>query len=173
MLLSIKRLLAYWIDFVILTIVLVGLQMLLYFITSGIPFDYLKKGYEIELWVLLSMSFPVWLYFIFCELYKQQTIGKWMLKLTVINVDGSKIKLHQAFIRTFIRLLPWELTHLIILVPKPWWDTEEPYNINLIYIPNILMLLYILVVFATKGKIGVHDYIVKTRVIRSPTNKTE
>ena len=162
--LSIKRLLAYWIDFVILAVVLVSLQGLLYFTTSGYPFNDLKEGYEIEIWVLLSMSLPVWLYFIGCELYFQQTIGKRMLKLRVTKMDGSRINLHQVLIRTFVRLLPWELTHLIILVPEPWWGIEQPSNLYLIYIPNLLMLLYIVVLIATKGKMGVHDFIVKTRV---------
>ncbi len=162
--LSIRRLIAYWLDFVLLAIVLVSIQWLIYKTTSGFPFDFLNKGYEIEIWVLLSMSLPVWLYFIYCELYKQQTIGKRVLKLKVTNEEGSKININQALLRTFIRLLPWEVTHVIILVPKPWWNIEEPENQYLIYIPNIIMFLYILVLFANRGDKGVHDYIVKTSV---------
>lgn len=163
--LSLKRLIAYWLDFVLLALILVGLQWLLYKTTSGFPFDLLDKGYEVELWVLLSMSLPVWMYFICCELHKQQTIGKRLLKLVVMNKEGARINIYQALIRTFIRLLPWELTHVIILVPTPWWSIEEPRNQHLIYIPNILMILYILVLFANKGDKGVHDYITKTRVM--------
>jgi uncharacterized RDD family membrane protein YckC len=137
---------------------------LLYKTTSGFPFDYLNKGYEIGIWVLLSMSLPVWLYFIYFELYKQQTIGKRLLKFMVMNKEESKIGIKQALIRTFIRLLPWELTHIIILVPKPWWSIEEPENQYFIYIPNIIMLLYIVVLFANNGDKGVHDYLTKTRV---------
>jgi uncharacterized RDD family membrane protein YckC len=162
--LSVRRLLAYWFDFVLLAIIFVGLQWLLYKTTSGFPFDSLKKGYVIEIWVLFSMSLPVWLYFIYCELYKQQTIGKRLLKLIVISKEGSKIDINQALIRTFIRLLPWELTHIIILVPKPWWSIEKPEYQFLIYIPNVLMFLYIVVLFANKGNKGIHDFIAKTRV---------
>jgi hypothetical protein len=54
--------------------------------------------------------------------------------------EGSKININQALIRTFIRLLLWELTHIIILVPKPWWSIEEPENQYLIYIPKENML---------------------------------
>lgn len=161
---SLKRLLAYWIDFMLLGFILIDIQWLLYLSTSGFPFDYLQKGFEIELWVLVTMSAPVWLYFIVSERYKQQTIGKRLLKLVVVNKEGSKISIYQAVVRTFIRLLPWELTHMIILVPTPWWSTEEPSNENLIYIPNLLMIIYILVLFASKGRKGIHDYISNTRI---------
>jgi uncharacterized RDD family membrane protein YckC len=99
---------------------------LLYKTTSGFPFNFLNKGYEIELWVLISMSLPVWLYFIYCELYNQQTVGKRLLRLIVMNKEGSKININQALIRTLIKLLPWELTHIIVLIPKPWWSIEMP-----------------------------------------------
>jgi uncharacterized RDD family membrane protein YckC len=137
---------------------------LLYKTTSGFPFNFLNKGYEIELWVLISMSLPVWLYFIYCELYNQQTVGKRLLRLIVMNKEGSKININQALIRTLIRLLPWELTHIIVLIPKPWWSIEMPENQYLIYIPNIIMILYIIVLFAKKGDKGFHDFIAKTRV---------
>lgn len=156
---------AYWLDFVFLALLLLGLQWFLYKVTSGFPFLYFRKGYEIEIWVLVSMSFPVWLYFMYYELYQQQTIGKRLLRLIVTNQNGTKIRIHQALIRTFIRLLPWELTHIILLIPIPWWSIEKPQNLYLIYVPNLIMLVYIGVLFATKGEKGVHDYIAKTSVI--------
>ena len=162
--LSLKRLIAYWLDFVILASVFVGLQRLLSNITSGFPFRFFDKGYEIEIWVLLTVSLPVWAYFICCETYKRQTIGKRWLRLIVTNREGSKISFRQALFRTFIRLLPWELTHLIILVPDPWWTAEQAGNRHWIYIPNLLMVLYVAVLFANKGDRGVHDYMAKTRV---------
>jgi len=167
MTLALRRLLAYWLDFVLLAIILVDLQGLVYITTSGFPFHFLKEGYHIEIWVLLSMSLPVWLYFIWFELNQQQTLGKRMLKLKVTNRERSKITFRQAFLRTFIRLLPWELTHIIILVPEPWWGMEgPPAHMHLIYIPNLMLLLYILILFAGKGEKGVHDMAAKTMVMR-------
>jgi uncharacterized RDD family membrane protein YckC len=161
--LSLKRLLAYWIDFIIVAFILIGIQWALYKWTEGFPFDYLSEGYEIELWVLSSMSLPVWLYFIYSELKFQQTFGKRLFKLIVVNKNESKISINQAIARTFVRLLPWELTHLIILIPTPWWSIEEPNNEILIYIPNLIMALYIIVLFANKGRKGIHDVITNTR----------
>lgn len=156
---------AYWLDFVLLAFILVGVQCLLYFVTSGFPFDSMKSGYWIEIWVLLSMSLPVWLYFICCELYKQQTIGKRMMSLKVTSNEGKKLTAKQAFLRTLIKLLPWEMTHVIILIPEPWFSKEEmPEHMFLIYIPNVMMLLYILVLLLNKGEKGIHDFAAKTMV---------
>lgn len=136
----------------------------MYKTTSGFPFDYLHEGIEIEIWVLLSMSLPVWTYFITFEMYKQQTIGKRLLRLIVMDKEGSKINFYQALCRSFIRLLPWELTHVIILVSQPWWSIEMPKNPYLILIPNIILVLYIVVLFFNRGKTGIHDYFAHTRV---------
>lgn len=162
--LSLKRLLAYWLDFVVLAVVLVGVQLLIYTVTSGFPFDYLDKGYQIESWVVLSMSLPVWAYFIYFETTRRQTPGKRLLKLAIVDDRKPKLSFLQALGRTFVRLLPWEMTHLIILVPDPWWDVEEPSNQALIFIPNLLILAYIVVLFVNKGRRGIHDYVARTKV---------
>ncbi len=164
MILALKRLLAYWLDFVILAICLTTPQWIIYVITSGFPFSKFNTGIEIGLWVIFTISIPVWIYFILFEHLKQQTIGKRILKLVVTNEEGCNISIKQAFIRTFIRLLPWELTHIIILIPEPWWSIKEPKNSFLLYIPNFIMLLFIVILMSNKGVKGLHDYITNTRV---------
>lgn len=161
--LAAKRLAAYWLDFVMLAGVLGGMQGLLYLATGGFPFDRFKAGYEIELWVLATMSVPVWVYFIGMEYKRGQTIGKRLLQLKAAARDGSRLTLRQAFLRTIVRLLPWELAHLIVLVPEPWWDADPAYP-GLIYIPNGLMLLYIAVLATSGGRRTLHDAAAGTRV---------
>lgn len=162
--LSIKRLIAYWLDFVILAIILVGSQWLLSKTISGFPYETLTEGYEIELWVLLTVSLPVWLYFICSEYFVQKTIGKRLLKLTVVSESGVKISLSQAFKRTFIRLLPWELAHIIVLIPEPWFSVEHPDNFYLIYIPNFIIIFYTIILLVNRGNKGLHDFVAKTKV---------
>jgi uncharacterized RDD family membrane protein YckC len=163
--LTIRRLIAYWLDVTLVAIVLIGAQLLLYFISSGFPFDYLNQGFEIELWVLATISFPVWLYFIWSELTYQKTIGKQLFGLKVMSDEGFNLTFRQALVRTFFKLLPWELTHLIILVPEPWWNVDEPKNVLWIYLPNAMMILYIAVVLSGRGVKGFHDYPARTRVV--------
>lgn len=167
--LAVNRLLAYGIDFVLLACVFVGLQWLLVLLTSGFPFVYLQEGYQIELWVLLTISLPVWTYFIWCEWKNQQTIGKRMMKIIVTARERTKPTLQQVIGRTMIKLVPWEMTHLIILVPEPWYGmTETPPNMPFIMIPNAMILLYIVFLFAGKGKKGLHDWAAKTSVSQLP-----
>lgn len=163
--LTIRRLLAYWLDVTLAAGILIGAQLLLYYISSGFPFDALDQGYEIELWVLATISLPVWLYFIWCELSLQKTIGKKLLGLQVVSEVDSRLTFFQVLVRTFIKLLPWELTHLIILVPEPWWSVDEPKNVLWICLPNAMMIIYIAVVLSGRGVKGFHDYPARTRVI--------
>lgn len=164
--LALRRLVAYWLDFVLLAMVLLGVQWLLYTVSSGFPFDYLETGWQIEIWVLATISLPVWLYFICCERYKMKTIGKRLLSLQAVGADGTQLTLKQAVLRTFIKLLPWEMTHLIILVPEPWYGLDEsPANMFLIYVPNALLLIYIIILFLNKGQKALHDYAAQSAVM--------
>lgn len=172
MIFSLRRLLAYWLDFVLLAAMLVSAQVLLNAITAGFPFAYLETGFAIEGWVLLSMSLPVWGYFIICEKVTGQTVGKRLLKLRVADKDGSNIRWTQAFIRTLIRLLPWEMTHLILLVPTPWWSGAEPHNPYWILLPNLLILVYTVCLFVNKGNKAIHDYVAKTTVVETIRHRT-
>lgn len=162
--LSLKRLLAYWLDFTVLSLSLIGIQYFLYIVTSGFPFNYLDTGLKIIVWVFASMSLPVWCYFIFFEVKRKRTFGKMLLKLEV-STAGNTITFKQGFLRTFIKLLPWELTHIIVLYPVPWWSGQEVSNFHLVLIPNVLMVIYIAVLFLSGGNKGLHDYIAKTEVV--------
>ncbi|GIP31651.1 RDD family protein [Paenibacillus sp. J2TS4] len=162
--LAIRRLIAYGIDFIILAMILVGVQLIINVITGGGLSRSLQSGWAIELWVLLTMSAPVWVYFIYLEYRKQQTIGKKVMKLRLETIEGHPVKLGQAFSRTLVKLLPWELTHIFILLPEPWWFHPEKPN-YLIYIPNAFILLYAAFLFWTKGTRGLHDLIPGTRVV--------
>ncbi|SHE15336.1 RDD family [Chlamydia abortus] len=162
--LAVRRLIAYGIDFIILAMILVSVQLIINVFTGGGLSRSLQSGWAIELWVLLTMSAPVWLYFIYCEHRTRQTIGKKMMRLMLERVDGQPLKLRQTVIRTLIKLLPWELTHIFILLPEPWWSVPEAPRIS-IYLPNILIVLYAVFLFWTRGKRALHDLIPGTHIV--------
>ncbi|WP_274362107.1 RDD family protein [Paenibacillus thermotolerans] len=168
--LSITRLMAYWVDFALAAFVLVGAQLLTYYATGGYPFDTFANGYEIERWVLLTMSLPVWVYFIAAEYFFSATIGKTIFKLAVFDANGGKPRLLQVIGRTFVKLLPWEMTHWIVLAPEPWWSIQQPENMNLIWIPNAMMLVYIVSLFLAGGKRALHDFIARTAAGQNDKN---
>lgn len=89
MILALKRLFAYWIDFTMLAVILVSLQWLINAAASGFPFDDFDKGIEIELWVLATMSLPVWSFY--CDGAARWTdVWKKWLNLRVTNRRGSR-----------------------------------------------------------------------------------
>jgi uncharacterized RDD family membrane protein YckC len=84
------------------------------------------SGLQIEAWVLLSVSLPIWLYFIVMERSGwQATVGKRALGLRVARTGGGRISLNQAVVRTALKLLPWELTHATLLLPAPMWNDPD------------------------------------------------
>lgn len=156
------RLLAYTVDFAILSVVLIGIQLALYFFANGFPFKQFSSGYQIYIWVLFTISFPTWLYFIFLECSnKQSSIGMLLFHLKVFKANNQKPKFKEIFIRTFIRLLPWEITH-ISLIPIYFAKHPEP-NIGF-WIADFIIILYIVVIYFKKGNLTVHDYFAGTCV---------
>lgn len=119
--LIIRRLAAYFLDCLLCFSVLIGLQALLYFTAGGFPFRLLTTGPLIELWVFATVSFPVWLYFSLNESSRRRaTPGKRIMRLRVSSLQGERIAFGRALLRTIVKLLPWEITHLTIMLPVPW-----------------------------------------------------
>ena len=111
-----RRIGAYVIDVTLAAVILVGAQFLLSRITNGFPFNLLTTGLRIETWVILTVSLPTWLYFAYFESSEHQaTLGKRLLKLRVTDTNQQPIGFWRAFIRTLIKLIPWELTHKIVV----------------------------------------------------------
>lgn len=156
------RLLAYGIDFGILFSVLIGIQLIVYFLTNGFPFNLFFKGYQIYFWVMFTISLPTWLYFIITEYStKQSSVGMRFFRLKVFSTKNQKPSFKEIFIRTFIRLLPWEITH-ISLIPI-YFSANPELNIG-IWLADLIIVLYVVVIFLKKGKMTVHDYFAGTYV---------
>jgi len=113
---------AYALDCAGLAAAVQGTQWVLAAATRGV-LPRSVTGPQIETWVLLSVSLPVWLYFIVMEPSAgQATVGKRLLGLRVARAGGGRIGLGQAVARTALKLLPWELAHVTLLLPTPIWS---------------------------------------------------
>lgn len=155
------RLLAYSIDFIILSVVLVGIQLFLNLVTNGFPFSYFSKSYQIYIWVLCTISIPAWFYFILLEISdKQSTLGKRFFNLKVTNKQSAPIGIKESFVRTLIRFLPWEITHISLL--GIYFVENSKINMS-IWISNILILIYVITIFITRGNLTIHDYFSRTK----------
>ncbi len=157
-----RRAVAYLIDWVLLA-ALVQVSQWALFAVAGSPIPSLRSGFEIEAWVLLTISLPVWLYFSLSESIAGQTVGKRLMGLKVARVDGGHIIFGQALARTLLKLLPWELTHVTILLPTPIFD-EPGFRWGFI-VAYALLGLYVAVMFFNHRRQSVHDLIAGTIVV--------
>lgn len=162
----IARLTAFFFDYFLLFGALVLPQAALVALTAGFPFNRLRNGWQIESWVLLSVSLPTWLYFTISESSRHRaTLGKRVFGLQVANVTGEGVSLRQALIRTAFKLLPWEVTHLSLLLPEPMWSDPEPGFRPGLLIAYLLMGLYLVVAWRKPQRRAPHDLVAGTIVV--------
>lgn len=165
-----RRIGAYFVDIIMLYAGLAGLQFGISAVTGGFPFTRLDTGPELEAWVLLTFSLPTWLYFTYFEASPRgATLGKRLFKIRVTDLDGGQIRRGRAFFRTLLKLIPWELTHLTLLLPTPIYNdpTRSPV-LGLIGVYATL-ILYMLAMIFTPRKRSLHDIFVGTLVIVDET----
>ncbi|HPV07254.1 MAG TPA: RDD family protein [Aggregatilineales bacterium] len=169
MLFALRRLLAYILDIAILYGVLAGGLQTLTRALFGVP-DYARLAQmpvRLEGWVLLTISLPTWLYFIICDVRGGSTLGKRVLGLRTRAASGGPVGLGQAVARTALKLIPWELTHISVLVPNPMWNPGTTPAISQtvgLVAANLLMLAYLVVLVLQGGHRSVHDLIAGTSV---------
>ncbi len=66
-----------------------------------------------------------------------------MLGLSTRSSEGGALPRIRAFRRTAVKLLPWELTHVMIFVPEPFGETLTPFKIAMIIVVNALLLVWL------------------------------
>ena len=161
-----RRLGAYFIDIVLLYLLIAGLSYGLWVGWRGFPFNRLETGWQIEAWVLLTASLPTWLYFALTESSSRgASLGKRLLGLRVTDLELEPIRFSRALMRTLIKLLPWELTHLSILTPTPLpLDPNPKPRLGLILV-YILLGLYMVTMIFTPRKRSIHDLLIGTLVL--------
>jgi uncharacterized RDD family membrane protein YckC len=162
----VRRLVAYLVDILLLFAAIVVTQFGLEALTGGLPMRLLTTGPRIEGWVWLSVSLPTYLYFTLSESsVHQATPGKHLLSLRVTDTDGQRIGFGQALLRTIVKLIPWEVTHLSIFLPTPiLMDGQGGFLPGLIT-ANVLIIVYLAVIVMTAGKRGIHDLVASTMVL--------
>ncbi len=117
----------------------------------------------IQVWqaTLINFSIPAWLYFTLSDsLWGGKTLGKRLLRLKVARTSGQPLSVPRAFLRTSVKLLPWELAHIggFALQAAPAWQWAA------IGLSNLLVVVYLAAAIATRGRRSVHDWVVRTEV---------
>ena len=163
-----RRLLAYWIDITLLYATLVGLQLGFNSLTHGVVADWLgDRLFLLWVWIFLTISLPIWLYFILFESGpRQATLGKSLLGLQVTDMAGNRLGRHRATLRTASKLAFFEIGHLALLYPTPLFDDPAPsFRVGIIVV-IALMITYFVVALITPRHQSVHDLVAKTLVVK-------
>jgi uncharacterized RDD family membrane protein YckC len=160
------RFLAYTTDFIILLVAVMTIQFGFSYLTNGVVNNSLTSSWPLYIWLLGTVTIPVYLYFILSEYSKKHaTIGKRLFKLKVTS-DKGNVTLRQSFIRNFVKvIIPWEATHIALLFPTPILadPTNSEFRLTL-FAPYVIFAIYAIYLLATKGRKTLHDALARTNV---------
>ena len=166
----IKRTLAYLIDcFIAYAAVMLLIQWaLLSQIRDqlGISMEWFRVSTHMQLYVFLTISVPVWTYFALMDSKAARgTWGKRVFKLRVLGKTGQESpRTGRSYLRTFLKLLPWEIAHVGVIFPTPLYFEAEAALRPWTYVGIALLICYVLsMIFSKKGQ-TVYDLILGTQV---------
>ena len=90
------------------------------------------KPYSANVWLnqgitILALTVPIVLYFALSEASRfQATIGKRLLKVSVVDTNAQPAMLKQTLLRAVVKLLPWEFFHTIYWHWEGWPTNPAP-----------------------------------------------
>lgn len=131
----------------------------------GITDTWFQSSTNMQLYVLTTISLPVWIYFTYFDSEKSKgTFGKRALKLEVKNNQYQNISVGKALLRTILKLLPWEIAHIGVIFPTPLYYENEPAVRLLSYIGLLLFAIYVISIWIDSKKRIIYDKITGTVV---------
>ena len=167
-----KRLLAFALDYVIISIYLVVLVILGVVVArtpAGPGFRALfDNPNSAEATAFLLLVVPVLLYFaIFESSTRQATWGKRVLRLRAMTTSGERAGFLRALWRNALKLLPWELTHACLWRIPGWpFDPQTPplwINVGLVLVWVIVAVYVISLAFSRTGQ-TLYDHLAGMRI---------
>jgi len=125
-----KRLEAFAFDYILIggyIILLVAATMAAIKISGlfGLSLRWPDNPFLADLIAFITLVLPVILYFTLQESsVKQATWGKRKAGLRVVNANGGTLNRNRAFVRSFVKMLPWQISHtclfqMIAITPVP------------------------------------------------------
>ena len=131
----------------------------------GITNQWFANSLNMQLYVLISISIPVWTYFTYFDSNRAKgTFGKRILKLSVCDKGKRKIRLRKSFQRTLLKLSPWEIAHLGVIFPTPMYFENEPDIRILTVVGFLLFLTYMLSILLNPDGKSIYDKLIGTKV---------
>lgn len=167
-----KRLLAFALDYIIISAYLVALALVGVVVArtpAGPGFRALfndPNSAEVTAFVLLVA--PVLLYFAIFESSRwQATWGKHVLRLRAETTSGERAGFLRALWRNALKLLPWELTHACLWRIPGWpFDPQTPplwINVGLILV-WVIVVIYVVSLLLSHTRQTLYDYLAGMRI---------
>ena len=123
-----RRIAAYFVDYFVFILPLLGVLSLVgwalrsFDISPSSDNAWLNHGI-----VILVLTVPIILYFALSEASQfQATVGKRLMKVSVVDTSGERAPLKQTAIRAVVKFLPWEFFHTIIWHWEGWPSNPAP-----------------------------------------------
>ncbi|MCW5877768.1 MAG: RDD family protein [Anaerolineales bacterium] len=167
----VRRWVAYSLDALVGFALFAGLQMALFVplrTKLGISEPWFYSGWNTQLYTWLTASLPVWLYFSLTQASAAQaTWGMRTLGLRLHNLRSNlPVSLNQAFIRSLVLLLPWELAHIANNFPIPLWYDPQPGFRPAFALVVLLGGLTIALILFRSDQRGLPDLVAGTQLIQ-------
>ena len=121
-----KRLKAFTFDYLIICgyiILLAAGTMAIVKISGllGTPLQWPENPILADLMAFITLVLPVILYFTFQESSpRQSTWGKRKAGIRVVNANGGRLTWLQAFIRSLVKMIPWQIAHTCLFHIPGW-----------------------------------------------------
>lgn len=159
---------AFALDYIPIFIYLLALSLLFFLLRTLFDISQLfANRIQAQIVAFLLVTLPVLLYFVFGESSaRQSTWGKQRLGLKVTDRNGDRITFQRAFIRTLLKLIPWEFSHTLLWEIRfdPQIDSAMiSYGFAMVY---LLIGLNIVVLQITKTRQTLYDLLAKTYVMK-------
>jgi uncharacterized RDD family membrane protein YckC len=121
-----KRLKAFTFDYLIICgyiILLAAGTMVIVKVSGwlGTPLQWPENPILADLMAFITLVLPVILYFTFQESSpKQSTWGKRKAGIRVVNANGGRLARVQAFVRSLVKMIPWQTAHTCLFHIPGW-----------------------------------------------------
>ena len=121
-----KRLKAFMFDYLIICgyiLLLIAATLAVIKIAGlmGLSLRWPENPLEADLIAFVTLVLPLILYFTLQESSpKQATWGKRKAGIRVVNVNGGRLTRRQAFVRSVVKLIPWQIAHTSLYHIPGW-----------------------------------------------------
>ncbi|HEY5537449.1 MAG TPA: RDD family protein [Acetobacterium sp.] len=158
----IRRFAALFIDYIILCVY----AGILFLFSPMVGPLFQKSAGQSEILGLILLVIPAFLYFSIFEASKiKATPGKMLFHVKVVKIDKTTFSIKNSFLRSFVKLLPWEIAHFalwqIIFSNRDFLFFPE----FLLVIANILLVIYVGFPFFNRRARAIHDIAAHTKLV--------